>query len=136
MFVLAYGKDRSRHTYACTSCGTVAKVEAAVLAQLDKAMLGREKDPHVVAVLEGDTRYQDALAAVERAQAEIDVWRNEINVTEVEVAGWKQGLKAREAKLETARRALRELHGRSGRRSAPRLSPRQALRTCATSMPA
>jgi hypothetical protein len=88
---------------------SVTKVENAVIAQLDKAMLGRNKDPHVVAVLEGDTRYQDAMAAVERAQAEIDTWRNEISVTEVGVPGWKQGLKAREAKLETARRALRDL---------------------------
>ena len=113
MFVLAYGKDRSRRTYACTSCGktsmSVAKVENAVIAQLDKAMLGRKKDPHVVAIIEGDTRYQDAMAAVERAQAEIETWRNEISVTDVGVQGWKQGLKAREAKLETARRALREL---------------------------
>lgn len=113
MFVLAYGKDRSRRTYACTSCGktsmSVAKVEPAVIAALDRAMLGRVKDRHVVAVLEGDSRYSDALAVVERAQAEIDTWRDEISVADLGVAGWKQGLKAREAKLETARRALREL---------------------------
>ena len=113
MFVLAYGKNRDRRTYACTNCGktsmSVTKVENAVIAQLDKAMLGRNKDPHVVAILEGDTRYQDAMAEVERAQVEIEMWRNEISVTDVGVQGWKQGLKAREAKLETARRALHEL---------------------------
>jgi len=112
LFVLAYGKDRSRRTYACTACGktsmSVAKVEPAVDAQLSKAMLGRDKDPHVVAVLEGDTRYADALRVVEQAQAEINAWRDEVSVTDVGVAGWKSGLQARQAKLETAR-ALRDL---------------------------
>src|SRR5215203_395742 len=88
---------------------SVAKVEPAVDAQLSKAMLGRDKDPHVVAVLEGDTRYADALRVVEQAQAEINMWRDEVSVTDVGVAGWKSGLRARQAKLETARRALRDL---------------------------
>lgn len=114
MFVLAYGKNRDRRTYACTSCGkasmSVTKVENAVIAQLDKAMLGRNKDPHVVAVLEGDTRYDDALAAVEQAQADLVAYRDSLDIQrELGPAQFAAGLKVRKEAIETARRAMREL---------------------------
>jgi DNA invertase Pin-like site-specific DNA recombinase len=111
MHVLLYGKEKNRLTYACTTCGktsmAVDKIEPAVLRQLDIAL--EEHEPHVAAVMEGDTRYTDALAAVEQAQADLVAYRDSIEIQrELGVTAFAAGLKARKEALATARRALRE----------------------------
>jgi DNA invertase Pin-like site-specific DNA recombinase len=113
MHVVSYGKDRARTTYACTrgGCGAasmaVARVEPSVLWQLDLAILNRE--PHVSAVIEGDTRYADALTAVTEARAALAEYRDSIELQrELGVADFAAGLRVRREAVETARRSLRE----------------------------
>jgi DNA invertase Pin-like site-specific DNA recombinase len=112
MHVLAYGKNKDRRTYACTNGGhgsmSAAKVEPAVLWQLDQAVANRE--PHVAAVIEGDTRYGDALIAVEDAQRALVEYRDDVATQRIlGMADWTAGLKARKEAIETARKALRAL---------------------------
>ncbi len=113
MHVVAYGKNRDRMTYACTSgCGgtsmSVRKVESAVLHLLDIAIA--ERAPHVAAVIEGDNRYADALTAVEQAKLALAEYRDNIELQRVlGVAGFAEGLKVRKEAVETARRALRNV---------------------------
>jgi DNA invertase Pin-like site-specific DNA recombinase len=112
MHVLRYGKEGDRKTYACTSCGKLSmrvdKIEPAVLRQLDIAL--EEHEPHVAAVIQGDTRYADALAAVEQAQADLVMYRDSLDIQrELGAAGFAAGLKVRKEAIETARRALREV---------------------------
>jgi DNA invertase Pin-like site-specific DNA recombinase len=111
MHVLSYGKNREKITYACTKCGkasmAVAKVEPAVLDLLKRAILTAE--PHVSAVIEGDTRYTDALAAVEAAQLALAQYRDNIELQQtLGMSGFAAGLKVRKQAVETAQRALRE----------------------------
>jgi site-specific DNA recombinase len=111
MHVLLYGKNNDRLTYACTTCGktsmAVDKIEPPVLAQLDAAL--EEGEPHVAAVMEGDTRFTDALAAVEQAQADLLAYRDSIEIQrELGVQAFAAGLKARKEAVATSRRALRE----------------------------
>lgn len=112
MHVLAYGKARDRRTYACTNKGCVSmavgKVEPAVLHALDLAIAEREQ--HVAAVIEGDTRYADALIAVEDAQHGLAEYRDNIELQRVlGMRDWTEGLRTRREAVEYARRALREV---------------------------
>jgi DNA invertase Pin-like site-specific DNA recombinase len=112
MHVLSYGKDRSRRTYACTACGktsmSVSKVEPAVFWQLQLGIGNRE--PHIAAVIEGDTRYTDALVAVEEVQRVLEEYRDNLELQKVlGMADYTEGLRQRKAAVETARRALREV---------------------------
>jgi hypothetical protein len=112
MHVCAYGKARDKMTYACTSgCGgtsmSVAKVEPAVLHQLDLAVAQRA--PQVAAVIEGDNRHTDALASVEEANAALAEYRDNIELQQVlGVSDFIAGLRTRKEAVETARRALRD----------------------------
>jgi DNA invertase Pin-like site-specific DNA recombinase len=111
MHVLLYGKAKDRLTYACTTCGktsmAAAKIEPAVLHQLDIAL--EEHEPHVAAVMEGDTRYTDALAAVEQAQADLAAYRDSLDIQrELGVVQFAAGLKVRKEAVGLARRTLRE----------------------------
>jgi hypothetical protein len=113
MHVLAYGKARDRRTYACTGSGggcasmSLAKVEPAVLHMLDLAIA--EGEPHVAAVIEGDSRYSDALSAVESARAALSEYRDSVEIQrELGLAGFAEGLRVRREAVEEARRALRE----------------------------
>jgi hypothetical protein len=114
MHVLAYGKQRDRRTYACTSprCGgtsmSVSKVEPAVLDLLSIAIAGRA--PQVAAVIEGDNRYNDALMAVESAQQALADYRDSMDIQrELGTADYAAGLRIRREAVEVARRALRDL---------------------------
>jgi DNA invertase Pin-like site-specific DNA recombinase len=113
MHISAYGKKRDRRTYACTSgCGgtsmAVSKVESAVLWMLDQAVADRA--PHVAAVIEGDNRYEDALAAVESAKQALADYRDDLEMQKVlGMADFGAGLRVRKEAVETARRALREV---------------------------
>ncbi len=112
MHVLAYGKPRVKLTYACTKSGcggaamAVRLVEPAVLWQLDLAVM--EREPHVAAVIEGDNRYSDALAAVEDAQRTLAEYRDSPELQRaLGLQGFAEGLAVRREAVETARRALR-----------------------------
>lgn len=71
------------------------------------AVIARE--PHVVAILEGDDRYQRALEAVEEARVELGEFIDTVKVTEVGKDAWIRGKEARQAALDLARKALREI---------------------------
>ncbi len=58
------------------------------------------------AIMEGDTRYQDALQAVEAAKAEVDAYIDAVNVADVGRDSFKRGLDIRKAGLSEARRVL------------------------------
>lgn len=58
--------------------------------------------------MEGDTRYTDALAAVEQTQADLIAYRDLEIQRELGVQAFAAGLKTRKDAVATARRALRE----------------------------
>jgi len=109
--VSSYGNGKS--TYACTNgCGKASMathlVEPPVLRELDDAL--EEHEPHVAAVIQGDTRYADALAAVEQARADLTDYRDSPDILrELGPKVFAEGLKVKKAGIETARRALREV---------------------------
>jgi DNA invertase Pin-like site-specific DNA recombinase len=114
MHVLSYGEARDKITYACTKggCGAaslaVSKLEFAVLYQLQVAIGNRE--PHIAAVIEGDTRYADALDEVQAATDALAEYRDNIEMQKLlGMKDFAAGLKIRKEAVETARRALREL---------------------------
>jgi hypothetical protein len=87
---------------------SVAKLEPAVLHQLDLAIAQRE--PQVAAVIEGDNRHTDALASVEEAKAALAEYRDNIELQQVlGVSDFIAGLRTRKEAVETARRALRNV---------------------------
>lgn len=99
--------------YTCTraECSARATIHAASLDGfvagliLDAVIAG---EPHVVAVLEGDNRYQRAFDDVEAAKAEVDAYRDGVGISDVGgVNQWKRGLSVRLAKLEASRRELK-----------------------------
>jgi DNA invertase Pin-like site-specific DNA recombinase len=109
MHVLAYGKAKDKRTFACArghGSMAVSKIEPAVLYQLDLAVSNRE--PHIAAVIEGDTRYTDALIAVEDAQRTLAEYRDSLELQrELGVADFAAGLRARKEAVELARKELR-----------------------------
>ena len=72
LFVLATGRiavvapTRARHV-ARRRCRS-RRLSPPLMRSSPRRCLGRDKDPHVVAVLEGDTRYADALRVVEQGR--------------------------------------------------------------------
>ena len=115
MHVLAYGKAKDRRTYACTNGGhgsmAASKIEPAVLWQLDQAVANRH--PLIAAVIEGDTRYTDALVAVEDAQRALEEYRDDIKMQRV------LGVKDFAAGLRRARRPSSSHGSRFARRLGP-----------------
>jgi site-specific DNA recombinase len=74
---------------------------------LEHAVLVRE--PHVVAILAGDDRYQRALDAVEAARTELETFIETVQVTDIGKDSWIRGKTARQEALDLARRALRDV---------------------------
>jgi DNA invertase Pin-like site-specific DNA recombinase len=113
LHVLSYGKTSELRRFVCTRgrCAVgmpVHELEPAVLHQLDLAIAA--KAPQVVAVIEGDTSYADALAAVETAKASLADYRDNVEMQQVlGVADFTAGLKVRKEAVETARAALRDV---------------------------
>ncbi len=110
MTVCGYGNGKS--SYACTNgCGGTGMathlVDPPVLRELDDAL--EEHEPHVAAVMQGDSRYADALAAVEQARTDLAEYRDSLEIQrELGVKAFADGLKVRKAAIETARLALRD----------------------------
>jgi len=66
-----------------------------------------DHEPHVEAVILGDSRYQDALAAVEHARQAFEEFRDSLELQrQLGIDGFAKGLKVRKQALELARREL------------------------------
>ena len=107
------GRNGRTH-YVCTSEDCDARVgigaeqlDAYVDYLIQAAVLRREA--HVIAVLQGDDRYQRALDAVEAARLELETYRATIKVSDVGAEAWKQDVATRQAALDLARGELRSL---------------------------
>lgn len=108
-------KDRRKTNYVCTGPGCSArasilteKLDAEVEFQLMQAAAAHE--PHVEAVILGDTRYQNAQQAVEDAKQVLDEFRDDVDIQRtLGTTGFAKGLKVRREKLKAAQRALREV---------------------------
>jgi hypothetical protein len=104
--------DKRKPNYTCTyeKCTAhagirVSKLDAHVDALLMQAAADHE--PHVEAVILGDTRYQDALAAVDEARQAFEEFRDSVELQrELGIDGFAKGLKVRKDALEVARREL------------------------------
>ena len=97
---------------------TAAKLERAVMHQLDLAIATGE--PHVVATIEGDDRFERALADVEESKAALEEYRDNVDLQRtLGMAAWAEGLKPRRAGLDEARREHCPRHVRP-RRAATR----------------
>lgn len=111
--VNAYGRDRNRLTYVCCrkGCGKVAiaanTLEPLVFERVSQAVASNE--PHVVAVLNDDDRYDRALGEVEQAQQILAAYRDDVRIqATLGLEDFAAGLAARREALELARRQLRE----------------------------
>jgi DNA invertase Pin-like site-specific DNA recombinase len=132
----AQGKpDRKRGLYVCTNPGCTAHA-AMMAAKLDgyvDDLLWRDlaaHEPHLEAVILGDTRYADALVAVERAQREHDEFRDNLEVQrELGMEGFVKGLRVRKEAVQLARRELARIRPpASGRRRGKRVTFEEFLR--------
>jgi len=111
-----YGKPGARRAqYACTAPGCQERVSIGA-AQLDAYVEGLIQDAvlsneaHVVAVLEGDDRYQRALEAVADAQRRLEEFRDDVELVDIlGQHGFKQGLKARKEAVQLARDELKRI---------------------------
>jgi hypothetical protein len=122
--VNGYGPGRDKATYVCTrrGCGRVAlaqhRLEPLVLAAVHAAIANDE--PHVTATLANDDRYQRALDTLTHAQAALADYRDNIELQQLlGIRDFAEGLRARQDKIETARRALRDT-ARPAANQAPR----------------
>ena len=108
-----YGPPAKRKpTYTCTyeTCTAHAGMRASKLDAYVDGLLFKaaaEHEPHVEAVLLGDSRYTDALLAVDQARRDFEEFRDSVELQrELGIAGFAQGLKVRKDALELARREL------------------------------
>jgi len=112
---LAVGSMGGRRPYyACTAEGCTKRtgIPASILdnyvgSVVTEAVYAGE--PHVIAVLEGDDRYAQALGAVEQARLELDTYREKIKVSDVGAEAWKRDVAARRAALDLARVELKRI---------------------------
>jgi DNA invertase Pin-like site-specific DNA recombinase len=135
-----YGKaGAKRVAYTCVQeeCEARASIRADWLdehvarAVQDAAAAG---EPHVAAVIEGDTRYEDAMAAVERARAVLEEYRDNHAMQEaLGVEDFAAGLRSRREALEAARAALASVPPPDARRDdAPAPTPDAATAAAAS----
>jgi DNA invertase Pin-like site-specific DNA recombinase len=107
--------DNRKTTYTCTyeKCCAHAGMSASKLdAYVDYLLIqaAADHEPHVEAVILGDTRYQDALAAVDAARRDFEEFRDSLELQrELGIEGFAKGLKVRKEALEVARRQLAKL---------------------------
>jgi DNA invertase Pin-like site-specific DNA recombinase len=112
----AYGKPGARRAqYVCTAPGCRARVSIGA-AQLDSYVAGLiqravvSNEPHVVAILEGDDRYQRALEAVGDARRRLEEFRDDVELVDLLGRdGFKQGLRVRKEALQLARDELKRI---------------------------
>jgi DNA invertase Pin-like site-specific DNA recombinase len=129
------GSGQGDPRYTCTHAGCPGRavikaidLDVWVWDVLGDALLHREE--HVAAIMEGDDRYEKALDAVKEAAAERDHWRDEVSVLKTGEDNWTRGLEAREAAIDTARKALRAIpapRGAQGKRDTTPVTFAEAL---------
>lgn len=109
----AYGPpERRTLSYTCTSggCHAHASIKAENLDGHVEALLmqaAADHEPHVEAVILGDTRYQDAMRAVEEARDTFEEFRDSVEMQrELGIEGFAKGLRVRKEALRLARRDL------------------------------
>jgi hypothetical protein len=74
-----------------------------------------DREPHVEAVILGNTAYQDALAAVQEKRLAHDEFRDSIELQrELGIQGFAHGLRVRKQALEAARRELAKVRPAGG----------------------
>jgi hypothetical protein len=108
-----YGRPENRKTtYTCTydKCTAHAGMKASKLDAYVEGVLmqaAADHEPHVEAIILGDSRYQDALAAVDQARQAFEEFRDSVELQrELGIEGFAKGLKVRKQALELARREL------------------------------
>jgi hypothetical protein len=111
-------------SYVCTygECERRAGMRASKLDAYVEGLLMQafvDKEPHVAAVITGDTRYQDAMAEVEEAQRMHDELRDDLNAQRaLGTKDWLAALKVRKEAVELARRELSKVRPANGHRRA------------------
>jgi hypothetical protein len=125
-----YGPPGKRKTtYSCTyeQCPAHAGMKASKLDTYVEYVLiqaAADHEPHIEAVILGDTRYQDALAAVEDARRDYEEFRDSIELQrDLGIEGFAKGLKVRKQALEVARRKLAQVRPADRGNSGPRGRP-------------
>ena len=108
-----YGPPDNRKTnYTCTydRCTAHAGMRVSKLDPYVDGVLmqaAADHEPHVEAVILGDSRYQDALAAVDEARQAFEEFRDSVELQrQLGIDGFAKGLKVRKQALELARREL------------------------------
>src|SRR5207244_7833612 len=107
-------------TYTCTyeKCTAHAGMKANKLDRYVDDVLWKaaaEHEPHVEAVILGDSRYTDALLAVKEARRDFEEFRDSVELQrELGIAGFAQGLKVRKDALELARGELAKVRRPAG----------------------
>jgi len=130
----ASGKPGARRAqYVCTAPGCVQRVSIGA-AQLDwyvETLLmqaAADHEPHVEAVILGDTRYLDALDAVAEAQRRLAEFRDDVELVDLlGQNGFKQGLRARKEALQLAREQLAAIRPPDKKASGKLMTFEQAL---------
>jgi DNA invertase Pin-like site-specific DNA recombinase len=107
-------EEKRKPLYACTrdDCDARIGIDAERLDNFIRGLLEDAvyaEEPHVIAILQGDDRYQRALAAVEAAREEMETFIAEVKVTDIGKHAWVQGKEARQAALDQARAELRAI---------------------------
>ena len=116
-----YGPPHERKpTYTCTQeqCSAHAGMRASKLdAYVDELLwqAAANHEPHVEAVILGDSRYTDALLAVDQARRDFDEFRDSIELQrELGISGFAHALKIRKHALELARGELAKIRPPAG----------------------
>jgi DNA invertase Pin-like site-specific DNA recombinase len=109
--------------YVCTGdCEKRAGIRAARLDAYVEALVTQaavDKDPLIAAVITGDTRYQDALAAVADAQQLHDELRDDLDAQRaMGTKDWVEALKVRKQAIELARQQLAKVRPEARKRGA------------------
>ena len=110
-------RDRRKASYVCTAakedCSARASIRTDALdGHVEEAVwyAAAYHEPHVEAVILGDSRYQDAMLEVEEARAAYEEFRDSIEMQrELGMQGFAQGLQVRKEALAVARRALTQV---------------------------
>jgi DNA invertase Pin-like site-specific DNA recombinase len=112
--------DNRKPTYTCTNekCTAHAGMRASKLDGYVDDLLWQaaaNHEPHVEAVILGDSRYTDALLAVDQARRDFEEFRDSIELQrELGITGFAQGLKIRKHALELARGELAKIRRPAG----------------------
>jgi DNA invertase Pin-like site-specific DNA recombinase len=134
-----YGKKGQRKAhYFCNApkskCPARANVSAARLDAYVEYLLvlaAVSKEPHITAVIQDDTRYQDALAEVEATRRDLEEYRDGLTLQrELGTKSWAEGLKPRKEALRLAQEQLARIPPpatANGKRSADRHMTYQAF---------